>query len=244
MVFLVVSDLGTAVIYDNRLPDYVDVVTSDASSADKIDALGALGPRRADPRLWQALLAQGPPSPALRERASIIRKQQDEAEARRLAKLNEQERAARAGELYQWVLPMASIGGVLLALAVLLHTLRASWSLPIEQRAWRHIDPTGQRTRAVIQLVAVLVLLNGLDLVFTLLAQQTGQFFELNPVGERFIDSPVALGYYKTTLVALGVGIILFLRQRRAAEITAWWLCAVYVLVLVRWVAVNTVMLA
>jgi len=244
LVVMVITGEGHVSFHVDRLPDFVDTVTSKGSDADKIATLDAMSFswNRSEP--WQAIVDLGVVDPALHARAREVQTRLDEAKARREAIKAQQRTEERRDKFYRALLPVLAIAGVLIAIAALLHTLRSSWSLPVEHRAWRHIDPTGTRTRAVVQLAAVLVLLNGMDLLFTILAQQTGQFFELNPVGERLIDSPVALGYYKTTLVAVGVGILLFLRRRRAAEITAWWLCALYMLVLIRWVAVNTVMVA
>jgi len=244
LVVMVITSEGHVSFHIDRLPDFIDALASSDSDADKIATLDAmsLGWNRFEP--WQAIVDLGVVDPALRVRSEAVRVRLDEAQARREAIKAQQRQEERRDKFYRTLLPVLAIAGVLIAIAVLLHTLRSSWSLPVERRAWRHIDPSGARTRAVVQLAAVLVLLNGMDLLFTILAQQTGQFFELNPVGERLIDSPVALGYYKTTLVAVGVGILLFLRRRRAAEVTAWWLCALYMLVLIRWVAVNTVMVA
>ena len=239
-VFLVASGVGCVVIDLYQLPEFVEAVSGDQPEQEKLDRLAVLTYRPASDDLWRALIAAGVSDPELQRRSAQEKAQQDSFAAHREAHQDEQARR----DIYQMLLPMLAIGGVLLAVAILLHTLRQSWDDPQEHRGWRHIDPTGKRTRAVIQLLAVLVLLNAMDLLFTILANQTGAFIELSPVAGELVNSPVALGFYKTTLVALGVCILLLLRQRRAAEVTAWWLCALYVLVLVRWVAVNTVLLA
>ena len=244
MVLMAVTDAGFVSFHMSYLPDFVDIVTGDASDSDKLASLEGLSQGFARSGPWEQVLELGLVDPALSDKAESVRQELAVAKAEREAREAEFLKAEQAGKVYRVLLPVLSIGGVLIAIAVLIHTLRGSWSLPVEQRAWRHIDLTGARMRAVFQLAGVLVLLNGMDLVFTIIAQQTGEFSELNPLGERMIESPVVLGYYKTTLVAVGVTILLFLRHRRAAEVTAWWLCAVYMLVLVRWVAVNTVMVA
>lgn len=233
----IVTDVGYASIARYSVPEVVDILASDVSVAMKAEELASLSSRRVPEAFWTVLAERSVVTDAVKAEAQVI---EEELDTLRKSEKDE----ASAGSGYSALMPVLSIAGVLLAIAVLVHTLRRSWDAPVEHRGWRHIDPTGQRTRAVFQLAAVLVLLNGLDLLFTIIANRTGQFVELSPIGDVMINNPVALGFYKTTLVAVGVGILLFLRQRRAAEVTAWWLCALYMLVLVRWVAVNTVMIA
>ena len=235
-VFFVDTDLGLAIIPRMSLPAFVEILDSDESRADKLIRLGDISNRPAAEGVWSAVLDRGQPDELLLAEAEVVQAELDAMQAR-LA-------SSEAEADYSALLPLLAIGAVLAAIGVLIHTLRSSWSLPVDHRGWRHIDPTGKRTRTVVALVSLLVVLNGLDLLFTILAERTGRFVELNPIGEQMMHSPLALGLFKAMLVVVGVGIILFLRRRRLAELTAWWLCALYMLVLVRWVAVNNSLIA
>lgn len=232
-----VSDTGVAPIDRYLIPQFLEGVESDESLAAKVKALTNLTQRPIHSAVWQAIIEDYRSDPGLAQAANEINE-----EIQQLAL--ERERRLNGGGLTNWIMPMAAIGAVLIGLGVLLRVHRVGLSEPRDYRVWRHIDTSGRRSRLVLQLIGLLILLNGLDLTFTLLAQQTGQFVELSPIGDRMISRPVMLGLYKATMVALGVGILIYLRQRRAAEIAAWWMCAVYVLVLVRWAAVNTLLLA
>lgn len=230
------TDLGVAPIAGMMIPKYLEVMSLDVPVVEKIDRLNQLVDRPMYSAVWQAIIEDYRPDAEL---SAIGAEMAAQLELRRQAQSDKQV----AGRLHL-MMPLVAFAAVLVAIGVLLRTHRAGLYDPPEQRLWRHVDPSGKRSRLVFQLLAVLVLLNALDLLFTLLAQRTGQFIELSPVGDRMITNPVVLGFYKTTLVALGAGILLFLRHRRAAEVTAWWLCALYILVLVRWAAVNTILVA
>lgn len=236
-LLVIVSDEGFALIQRYAIPQYLERVEADEPLTAKVMTLNSLSERPVHSAVWQAIIEDYRPDPRLTQAATEIR---EEIEQRAL----EREQRLRSGGWMNWFMPMAAIGAVLAGLGVLLRAHRIGLSESRDYRVWRHIDTSGRRSRLVLQLIGLLILLNGLDLAFTLLAQQTGQFVELSPIGERMITKPIMLGIYKAAVVALGVGILIYLRRRRAAEIVAWWMCALYVLVLVRWAAVNTLLLA
>lgn len=236
-LIVMATDVGAATIGRISLPEFVEALASDESAAEKADALGRLVQRPAHSALWVATLEGYRPDARLSQAAAIV---QEEAERREREK---QAESARVG-FFNWVMPMAAIGAVLAGLGVLLHVHRHGLKEPGSYRVWRHVDTSGRRSRVVFLLIILLLLLNGLDLAFTIIAQQTGQFAELSPIGDRLISTPMLLGMYKVAAVGLGVGLLFYLRQRRAAEVAAWWMCALYVLVLVRWAAVNTLIMA
>lgn len=234
---VMVTDVGVATISRFKLPKFVDAMAADEPQAEKIRLLSGMAGRPVPSAVWLTTIEQYQPDPRLKQAAE---KAQEESEQR--ARENEA-KLSSVGWL-DWAMPMMAIGGVLAGLGVLLNVYRHGLKEPGSYRVWRHVDTSGRRSRVVLILVSMLVLLNGLDLAFTIIAQQTGQFAELSPIGDRLITKPMLLGLYKVSAVGLGVGLLFYLRQRRVAEIAAWWMCALYVLVLVRWVAVNTLIMA
>lgn len=92
------------------------------------------------------------------------------------------------------------------------------------------------RPTRVVALVATLLVLNFLDLGYTLTESQRRSFVELNPVASGLLaGSPMLLVAYKATLSAVGCVILLSLRRSLAAELAAWLMVAVYVNLMSRW---------
>ncbi|MBX2851382.1 MAG: hypothetical protein KTR15_06525 [Phycisphaeraceae bacterium] len=234
---VMVTDVGAATIGRFTLPSFVETMATDEPLTEKVQVLNGLVSRPAPSAVWVATIEQYRPDPRLKQAADQIQEESDQLAREREATLS-------GVGWFDWAMPMAAIGGVLAGLGVLLNVHRKGLKEPGDYRVWRHVDTSGRRSRVVFVLISLLVLLNGLDLAFTLIAQQTGQFAELSPIGDRLITKPVLLGLYKVAAVGLGVGLLFYLRQRRVAEVVAWWMCALYVLVLVRWAAVNTLIMA
>ncbi len=92
------------------------------------------------------------------------------------------------------------------------------------------------RPRRVLLVLAAMWVLNLFDLGFTMIEAGRSHFHELNPVAARFLAKPsYVLAAYKAVLVGLGSAILLGLARRRIAELTAWLLLGVYILVAIRW---------
>lgn len=233
---VIVTDVGAATIGSYGIPRFVETLESEQPLAEKVQTFSGMVERPAHSAVWLSTIESYRPDPRLDQIAEEVQEQIDQRAIEREQKL--------AGNgWFDWLMPMAAIGAVLFGVSVLLKAHRIVLKEPGGYRAWRHIDTSGLRSRVVLLLIGLLLLLNGLDLAFTLIAQQTGEFAELSPIGDRLITKPILLGIYKIAAVALGAGLLLYLRQRRTAEVAAWWMCAVYVLVLVRWVAVNTLIM-
>lgn len=88
-----------------------------------------------------------------------------------------------------------------------------------------------------------LVLMLGMaiiDLIWTVLAGQAGAMTELNPLGSRFIHSPVTLAVFKVLATGLGCGILYSWRHRQQMQQATWWMCLVCILLTFRWVVVDS----
>jgi len=115
---------------------------------------------------------------------------------------------------------------------------------PMPARRWRRArayvraarrSPTARRSRRVVLLIALLLLISGFDLAFTLLASQTGNFEELNPLAARLIHMPAALVAFKLLLVGAASVILYALRTRRLTEWACWGLAGAYAALAAVW---------
>ncbi|MFK7790109.1 MAG: DUF5658 family protein [Phycisphaeraceae bacterium] len=231
------TDTDAATISRHRLPKFVQAMASDEPQSQKVVVLNAMVQRPVHSAVWATTIERYEPAPRLDQAVKVVQEEIDQ-------RAREREADEAGIGWFSWIMPMAAIGGVLAGIGVLLQVQRHALKESSSYRVWRHVDTSGRRSKVVFVLIGLLVLLNGLDLTFTLIAQQTGEFAELSPIGDSLISKPILLGLYKVAAVGLGVGLLLYLRRRRAAEVAAWWMCALYVLVLVRWVAVNTLIMS
>lgn len=78
--------------------------------------------------------------------------------------------------------------------------------------------------------------LNVADLSYTMQEAEQRLFRELNPVAAHIIQGPaVGLILYKLSLVTIGSAILIQCRRHRIAELSCWFLLAVYGYVGLRW---------
>ncbi|MDY0167729.1 MAG: DUF5658 family protein [Thermoguttaceae bacterium] len=71
----------------------------------------------------------------------------------------------------------------------------------------------------------------------------TDGFLELNPLAAGLLASPIAVAAFKITMIAAAACVFLALRRYRFAQIGAWWACAVYTVLTLRWAAVNSILI-
>lgn len=104
-------------------------------------------------------------------------------------------------------------------------------------RSWHGFLRHCTRPRRILLLLAVLWLLNVLDLRFTMLEASGNVLFnELNPVAAHLLGNSLdALVAYKLTLVALASLILWRLRSYSPAEWGTWLATAAYAAVFMQW---------
>ncbi|MFG0286560.1 MAG: DUF5658 family protein [Rhodopirellula sp. JB044] len=103
-------------------------------------------------------------------------------------------------------------------------------------------DPKTRETikkSTVISLVIV-GLMSAVDLVWTLVAHQTGTMREMNPLGSRLIADPVQLIMFKVLITSLSIGLLFWLRELPFARRATWWCCLVLTLLTARWVTFHS----
>ncbi len=94
----------------------------------------------------------------------------------------------------------------------------------------------GSRAHRVICLVMGIWLLNGFDLVFTLLSHRHGLLQEQNPVARLILGSGTSsIVLFKIGLVLIGSYPLLRFRRLRLAELAAYLVLAAYVLLAIHW---------
>lgn len=112
------------------------------------------------------------------------------------------------------------------------------------------VDPSNDETlrrqviRATLISVALIAVMSGFDLTWTLLAYQTGDMQELNPLGNRLIDNPAMLIAFKTAATLLGCCILIGLRRHKSARLASWWMCLVLTVLTFRWIVLNPFFMA
>lgn len=107
---------------------------------------------------------------------------------------------------------------------------RESWSTRFV--AW----VAAARSHRVICLVMGIWLLNGFDLVFTLLSYKHGLLQEQNPIARLMLGHGTSsIVVFKVGLVLIGSYPLLRFRRLRLAELAAYVVLAAYVFLAVRW---------
>ncbi len=98
------------------------------------------------------------------------------------------------------------------------------------------------RSRRIGQLIVIICLLSGSDLLFTLWAHHFTSFYELNPVARRLLQAGQVGGlvFFKLGLTAAGLAIFWRLRNRGQAELGLWMVAGAYVLLTFRWADYTT----
>lgn len=134
-----------------------------------------------------------------------------------------------------------TILGMLLAAAAVWHLLQG------RLKAETGDDETALSPKAVrsaVVCIALIVALSALDLTWTILATQAGQMKELNPLGSRLIENPLALTAFKAAFTFLGAGLLFALRRYSVARRASWWMCLVLTIVTFRWLIFNSMMVS
>ena len=92
------------------------------------------------------------------------------------------------------------------------------------------------RSHRVICLVSGVWLINGFDLVFTLMSHQQGVLDEANPVARQLLNhGALPLILYKIGLVFIGTYPLLKFRTARVTELAALVILVVYTILAVMW---------
>lgn len=109
--------------------------------------------------------------------------------------------------------------------------LRALGRRPAQPRYF-----AANRSRRVIALLIAITGLGLLDLHFTLREARHTYFSEGNPIAAAVLEStPESVVWFKGSLLACGILILLTLRRRRPAEVAGWLVLTVHVALQLQW---------
>jgi hypothetical protein len=196
------------------------------TSAGEMDWL----PAEADRAQWRSWLEAYTPPSNLRARAEPEIRAVEEEKAASEAK------AAADRRLDTWHYPL-TVAGMVLVVVALGHLLTAR---PGKGNAAANSEEASEARKAVVRSLVLILVLSGLDLVWTILVSSAGVMRELNPLGQRFIEDPAQLIGFKALLTLAAIGLLFGLRRFHAAQVGAWWACLICTLLIVRWLTFNS----
>ncbi len=138
--------------------------------------------------------------------------------------------------LQTFAYPLTMFGMVMsvLSLGHLLQSAPRPRHEPINE-AWQN-----DLIRATVYSLGLVIVLSGLDLVWTLLASQAGQMTEVNPIGNQLIGSASMLSLFKISVTLGSCGLLYFLRRHPRAQWASWWACLVCTVLTFRWLVLNS----
>ena len=235
------------IVLDDETADWIepyqaipilDVLLSDATSANKVESLANARVSWIAPEQWTDIVESFTPTTELADRvrplAEKFRKQmaEDQAASKRLIS-----RSLLSSAPGRYLVTLVAMGLVVAAFGNLLS------HHPERGVRWRDVDPNGDGVGMVKRNVTLLILLGVFDLACTAVAEQAGGFLELNPLGSRMTGEPLALAAFKITTLIFACGILLTLRNYRAAQAASWWMCLVVTVVALRWLTYNSMFL-
>ncbi len=210
----------------------LEILASEQSTDVKVETLATSGYTQFSSGQWVNVVERFEPTPELVERVVALKDWLDSHQSQVVAATTTASPAITAS-----VLTALSIALTVFALGTLL-THR-----PNARQGWRGCNPSRTGCRLVIRCILLLALLNAFDLACTLLAVQSGGFWELNPVAERLIGSAGHMVVFKTSLIAAGAAILFIFRTYRFTQNAAWWVCIFHMVLMLRWATYNSLFL-
>jgi hypothetical protein len=111
---------------------------------------------------------------------------------------------------------------------------------PPLRRGWRGVNPSRVCCQQVVWLVVLIVVLNVYDLLCTLIANDAGGLWELNPFAQNLVDHTPMILTFKIALTIGAAMLLLLTRRHRLAQIGSWWAGVLYTVLIVRWATFNS----
>ncbi|MCA8997747.1 MAG: hypothetical protein KDA80_12200 [Planctomycetaceae bacterium] len=193
-------------------------------------------PESSNFRLWEDFLLSLSVPPELRERADSFLRPIEDVEQKNFDQIRSQHQVASLNY------PLTLLGMVLSVVAFG-HVLQFRPD-PNLARNGVILNPAPDAIQMVNRCVAFVIVLSGLDLIWTILAWQSGQMRELNPFASGLIDDPVALVAFKAIATAIAASLLYLLRQYRQAQQVSWWMCLLCTILTFRWLIFNSMFMS
>ncbi|MBW3543807.1 MAG: hypothetical protein KY476_26460 [Planctomycetes bacterium] len=222
---IVFHDGTVGLIHSGDAWTVMEILVDDLTPEAKLQSLLVDGPTRFTSNQWFSLIESFQTTPQLQEEFGLVAG----APA-----------TAPAGVLSEGILYVLTVIGMLLIAA----SLAVILSHRPELGRWSEQDLSGESLRFAGRCAVLIGLLSVFDLACTCLAETTGNFWEMNPLGQMLIDHPLALGGFKLVFTLGGLALLLRLRRYRGTQTAFWCLCLVLTLVTLRWITFNSLLLA
>lgn len=142
--------------------------------------------------------------------------------------------------LDKWSYPL-TIGLMVVTVLALGHLLGGR---PHAGKPTTGIDESPEMIRALNWSLIFVAVLSVGDLLLTILAGQAGQMRELNPLGSHLIHDTRHLFGFKVGATLPAIGLLWLLRRHKRAQVAAWWICLILVIVTFRWLTINSTFVA
>jgi hypothetical protein len=236
---LIVVDDEFAGFRDEWSATYIlRVLLSDAPTQEKVESLLSEGVEWIGSAQWRDIVETFKPAPGLFERIRSLAEQQERIEAQNTAASDHfMSGAIFRSKAVTYGLTVLAMGLAVIAVGTLLN------HRPNTNAPWREFDTAGDGVPMVMRNVILLAALGLFDLVLTLVAQQAGGFFEMNPLGGKLLANPVLLAVFKVTSLLIACAILVVLRRYRGAQLASWWLCLIATFLAFRWLTYNSLFL-
>ncbi|MCM2369957.1 DUF5658 family protein [Aporhodopirellula aestuarii] len=195
-------------------------------SADLPDAVRS----SADQETWRHLVANFHSTPDFVERATKLTEELNAIE------LNA-ERQFAAVQLSQRISYPLTMFAIVLVVIAVGHLLSNAAQANLDSD-----DPKVKQTikKSTISSLVILGMMSVIDLVWTLIAHQSGSMREMNPLGSRLIADPIQLIAFKIVVTSISIGLLFWLRELPLARKAIWWCCLVLTLLTARWVTFQS----
>lgn len=228
------ADRPIVLIHDSRLVELFRILLSPTPEPRAVQPLLDQLPAHSDQEQWRAWLATYELPDNVRATAEKMVRDADAARA-------EGELAIAANQrLSTWAYPL-TVFGMLMSVVSFGHLLQ------FPPRGNPDLIPSRRRAelcRATVIFLIMVVILSGLDLVWTLLTSQAGRMNELNPIGRELLSDPWMLSMFKVVATFCSCGLLLMLRRHPRAQLASWWMCLICTLLTFRWLVLNSMFVA
>jgi hypothetical protein len=187
-------------------------------------------PEEFDQEVWDAWIRDFVPPDNLKQRAALWIANYDKNQEQAQAEI----RATR------WMSRLAypmSVASMVLTVLSIGHLLGGR---PHAGQPTRGMDDSPAMIHALNWSLFFAAAFSTFDLVWTILASNTNQMRELNPIGSQWISDPRHLAGFKVSVTFSCLALLWLLRRHKRAQIAAWWICLILTLVTIRWLTFNS----
>jgi uncharacterized protein YeaO (DUF488 family) len=207
----------------------MSMTTEKNRSLRQVEVMNRL-PEDFDKQVWDAWIRDFTPPEDLRQRAALMIASFDTTQ-------REAEAEIRATQWMNRLLYPMTIASMVLTVLSIGHLLGGR---PHANKPTFGLDATPEMIHALNWSLFFAAAFSSIDLTWTILAANTNQMRELNPIGIHLIENPRHLAGFKIGITFSCLAVLWLLRKHKRAQIAAWWICLILTLVTIRWLTFNS----